>query len=175
MPCKNYFNVLLTQSRDELKRDTSQVAMGLLISITSLVLHVRLYPFAKSGDNHDQAIVLSVIALSLFSGLLLKTDTAHEDSYEMSMFSALLTTANVIATGVPPVHLAAGLYQKHSERSPTAARIRPAEPEEAAEATPRDRQSCDDLSTIVDYLQDDGSIGSDNHSGPREKKYAVQR
>ena len=69
-------------------------------------------PFLKQDDNHDQAIVLLIISFSLFSGLLLKTDTTSEDEYELSMFAAVLTAVNIVAIMVPPVHLAVAMYQK---------------------------------------------------------------
>lgn len=133
-----------------------------MVSVTSLALHLRMFPFVKADDNHDQAIVLSVIFFSLFSGLLLKTDTTGEDSYEMSIFSTLLTVANVTAIAVPPIHLAVGLYQKHGKKPSAAARISPAEPEEV-EVTPRDRQPAD-MSTIIDCVHDDGCVSSNASS-----------
>ena len=92
------------------------MATGLLVAIAPLALHLRMFPYVKADDNHDQAIVLSVILFSLFSGLLLKTDTTGEDSYEMPIFSTLLTIANATAIAVPPIHLAVGLYQKYGKK-----------------------------------------------------------
>ena len=94
----------------------TQVAMGLLISVASATFHVHLKPFKEAGDNDDQTIVLSVISFSLFSGLLLKTDTANEDQYEMAVFTAVLTAVNVVAIAVPPVHLVAGLVSRHRKQ-----------------------------------------------------------
>jgi hypothetical protein len=74
-------------------------------------------PFLKADDNHDQAIVLLVISFSLFSGLLLKTDTTAEDEYELGIFAAVLTAVNIVAIMVPPVHLAVAMYQKKRNKS----------------------------------------------------------
>ena len=60
--------------------------------------------------------MLSVISFSLFSGLLLKTDTANEDQYEMAVFTAVLTAVNIVAIAVPPVHLVAGLVSRHRKQ-----------------------------------------------------------
>jgi len=63
--------------------------------------------------------VLLVIAFSLFSGLLLKTDTTADDEYELSLFAAILTAVNIIAMMVPPVHLAVAMFQKkRSKKKP---------------------------------------------------------
>ena len=107
--------------------------MGLLIAATSTALHNYYKPFNKPDDNLDQAIVLSVISFSLFSGLLLKTDTASDDEYEISAFAAVLTAVNVVAIVVPPVHLVAALYQKKRKKKPV--QIAPEEHEENLKET----------------------------------------
>ena len=101
--------------------------MGLLIAVASMALHNYFKPFTKPDDNLDQAIVLSVISFSLFSGLLLKTDTATDDEYEIGAFAALLTAVNIVAIVMPPVHLLAALYQKR-KRKKNSLQIAPEEP-----------------------------------------------
>ena len=87
--------------------------------LLSRVCRACFRPFLKPDDNSDQAIVLLVIAFSLFSGLLLKTDTTADDEYELSLFAAILTAVNIIAMMVPPVHLAVAMFQKkRSKKKP---------------------------------------------------------
>ena len=132
----------------------TQVAAGLLIANASVALHLHFKPFTKPDDNSDQAIVLSVISFSLFSGLLLKTDTASDDQYEISAFAGLLTAVNVIAMVVPPFHLVVALYQKR-KRKKRPLYIAP-EKKEAVEPNPKETNREHDTNTSLDGESSNG-------------------
>ena len=72
----------------------SQIAIGLLVSVASLVLHVGLAAFEEDSADNLQTLCLLQICCVLFSGLLLKTGTAVDDGYDMTFFTGLIVFLN---------------------------------------------------------------------------------
>ena len=76
---------------------SSQVLVGLLVSIVSLSLHLSLQPFAENTDDHIQTMSLSVLVLAHIAGLALKVNIATEDGYNKVVFDAVLVALPIVA------------------------------------------------------------------------------
>ena len=80
----------------------TQVAVGALLSTIASWVHIRLQPFADDDSaNREQSIALCMIFLLLFSALLLKTNTATSEHYDMHTFTVLLCAINSTVFAVP--------------------------------------------------------------------------
>ena len=72
--------LLLTGLLIFIKPDTvSQLAAGFTISIIFFVLHVKYNAYIDTNESELQFFALLSIALNLFAGILLKTNTQDED------------------------------------------------------------------------------------------------
>jgi len=79
-----------------IKPDTvSQLAAGFVISISFFVLHVLLHPYKRSEEDMLQFCASLAISMSLFIGILLKTNTDEEDPYSKLVMYGLLGVLNV--------------------------------------------------------------------------------
>ena len=74
---------------------TSQLACGFAISIYFFVLHVRVSAYARAVEDDLQFCSMLSITLTLFGGILLKTDTQDEDPNGAAAMAFLLLVINV--------------------------------------------------------------------------------
>ena len=74
---------------------TSQVACGFFISITFFVIHVRTSAYVEDLEDDLQFCAMLSITMTLFGGVLLKTNTQDEDPYGAAAMTGLLIAVNV--------------------------------------------------------------------------------
>jgi hypothetical protein len=74
---------------------TSQIAFGFVISITFFVIHVRTNAYIEDTEDDLQFAALLSITMTLFGGILLKTNTQDEDPYGAAAMSGLLFAINI--------------------------------------------------------------------------------
>ena len=86
----------------------TQIAVGLLVSILALGVHLQLQPFKEPSDNQDQTFALSGILLTLFAALLLATRTTKNEWENIQVLCVALIALNVGVVCMPPARL---LYQ----------------------------------------------------------------
>jgi hypothetical protein len=81
---------------------TSQVAFALLVCLIALVAHVELKAFEDDSADTLQTLALCQLALLLFGGLLIKTESTVKDGYDLDAFGIVLAlcTWGVILCGV---------------------------------------------------------------------------
>ena len=94
----------------------SQVALGTLIAVGSLVFHVSLGPFYNKHDNIDQGIALSCISMTLYSALLLKTETTRDEGYDIHALATTLIVVNICALLAAPIRFIYVLPKKEPLR-----------------------------------------------------------
>jgi serine/threonine protein kinase len=87
---------------------TMCVATALLISVSFQLLHTRYYPYNRIGLNRLQQLSLTVLSLTYFIGVLLKTQSVMpEDADNVGVLMVVLlflVLAALIAAGVVELH-----------------------------------------------------------------------
>ena len=75
---------------------TSQLAAGFAISIAFFILHVRLQAYVDDDEDQLQFASMLSITLTLFGGILLKTNTQDDGPYGLAALTGLLLFINVL-------------------------------------------------------------------------------
>ena len=75
---------------------TSQLAAGFFISFLFLILHLLVNAYAENEEFELQTNSMISITMTLFGGILLKTDTQDEDANGLLIMSILLVAVNVL-------------------------------------------------------------------------------
>ena len=73
---------------------TSQLAAGFVISAIFFVSHVRVAAYVREVEDDLQFCSMISITMTLFGGILLKTDTQDEDEYGSAVMTFLLLAIN---------------------------------------------------------------------------------
>jgi len=89
--------LLLTGLLIFIKPDTiTQLAAGFLISFTFFCVHVRVNAYVKDTEDRLQYYAMISISLTLFGGILYKTDTDDEDPYGSALMSVMIVGVNLM-------------------------------------------------------------------------------
>lgn len=81
----------------------AQVACGLLLSLTGLVLHSRLFPYASSLDNVVGFIAQADLSLLFLCGLFLKT--ANQADAQSGFFAGVTAVLAISVPALPVVYI----------------------------------------------------------------------
>jgi hypothetical protein len=79
---------------------TAQVAYGFVLAIFFMCIHVQSNAFVKDEEDRLQFISVLAIVLTLFGGLVYKSDMSNEDAQGMAMVDGLLMLINVGVIGL---------------------------------------------------------------------------